>query len=90
MVAGCSTWLSRRVGAGSTVRVGSLGSLGRIGAGQGGDRAKMVVEVMGPGPGSGDFQASASLAAHDARGGVQQSVAQGFGFGLGEVARQGE
>jgi hypothetical protein len=50
----------------------------------------MVVEVMGPGPGSGDFQASASLAAHDARGGVQQSVAQGFGFGLGEVARQGE
>jgi hypothetical protein len=48
------------------------------------------VEVGGPGPGFGDFQASASLAAYDAPGGVEQSVAQGFGFGLGEVAGEGE
>ncbi|MGH3801984.1 MAG: hypothetical protein ACRDTD_17985 [Pseudonocardiaceae bacterium] len=51
---------------------------------------KALVEVVCPGPDFGDFEASASLVAHDAPGGVEEPVAQGFGFGLGEVAGQGE
>lgn len=57
---------------------------------QGEDCGEGVVEVVGPRPGFGDCEASASLTAHDACGGMQQSIAQGFGFGLGEVTGQGE
>jgi hypothetical protein len=40
-------------------------------------------ELPCPGPGFGDADLAFALAAHDAGGGVEQSVAQGLGFGLG-------
>ena len=45
---------------------------------------------MCPGPGGGDFQAAPAAAAGQARGGMQDPVTQGLGFGSGQVAVQGE
>ncbi len=77
--------LSRRVGAGSTGRmVPWVVGTGGCWSGwlQGEDGGEGVVEVVGPGPGFGDFEASASLAADEACGGVQESVAQVLGSAL--------
>ena len=43
-------------------------------------------EVGGPGPGGGEAESGASSGAGDLAGGVEQAVAQPFGFGPGEVA----
>jgi hypothetical protein len=43
---------------------------------------------LGPGPGGGDAESSASLAVGEPCRDVQQSVAQRLGFGLGQVAGQ--
>jgi hypothetical protein len=47
-------------------------------------------EGVGPGPVGWDVQPAQALAVGDPGGGVQESVAQGLGFSLGEVAVQGE
>ena len=44
----------------------------------------------GPGPGSGDFQPVPPPAVGQPGGGAQDFVAQGFGFGAGQVAVQGQ
>ncbi len=41
-------------------------------------------ELLGPGPGFGDPDLAFALPAHDPGCGVQQSVAQRLGFGLGQ------
>lgn len=72
--------LSWVVGAGSCWRSGGLG--------QGGDALPGVLDVGGPGPGAGDCESSAAVG--EAGCGVQDAVAQCFGFGCGEVAVEGE
>src|SRR5215813_5335705 len=47
-------------------------------------------DVGCPGPGSGDLQVALSSAVGQSGGGVEDAVAQGFGFGAGQVAVQGD
>jgi hypothetical protein len=75
---------------------GEVLGVGRAGAaGSGGHRERERCgegggEVVRPGPGLGDADLAFSLAADDAGGGVQESVAQGLRFGLGQVAGQAQ
>jgi len=57
---------------------------------QGLDPAECGVQVVGPGPVGRDVDPAVALAAGDPAGGVEQPVAQGLGFGLGQVAVQGQ
>ena len=43
-----------------------------------------------PGPGGGDFEAALAAAAHQAAVCVEEAVTQRFGFGLGQVAVEGD
>jgi hypothetical protein len=47
-------------------------------------------ELLGPGPGLRDRDLSFALATDDAGGCVEKSVAQGLGFGLGQLAVEAE
>ena len=57
---------------------------------QGGDPGPGGGDGGCPGPGGRDFQPSATAAADEFPGGVQDLVAQGLGLGAGEVAVQGD
>jgi hypothetical protein len=79
---------------GSTVPGGFLGRgtwwSAWAGWGQGQRDAQAGGQLVGPGPGSGDADGGFAVAADDARGGVQQVVAQGFGFGCGRGSVQAQ
>ena len=79
-------------GAGSTgrwvLRVGRTVGSGWSGQGQRGSYGGG--QFVGPGPGFGDADGASALAADDAGGGVQEPVAQGLGFGFGEVTVEAE
>jgi hypothetical protein len=72
-----------RVGDGMSLSWSGRGSEGECGVERGG-------KFVRPWPRFGDFDLSFALAADDPGGGVQQPVAQGLGFGPGEVAAQAE
>jgi hypothetical protein len=82
------------VGAGSTGRWFSSGCSGRawrsdrLGQVERGGQAG--VQVVRPGPGVGDADLPQALSADQAGAGVQEPVAQGLGFGLGQVPGQAE
>ena len=60
------------------------------GLGQGADAVPGGDDRGCPGPGGGDLEVAPAAAAGQAAGGVQDAVAQGLGFGFGEVAVEGE
>jgi hypothetical protein len=58
--------------------------------GQRGEPVERGDDLFGPGPAFGDAEPGAAGGAGDPGGHVEQPVAQGFGFGAGEVAVQQE
>ena len=46
-------------------------------------------EIGGPGPALGDAECAAPAAGDELGGGMQEAVAEPFGFGSGEVAVEG-
>src|ERR671918_285287 len=80
----CRAWWEVLVAAGEPPGRGSDAQWRVVQAAEGGDK------LIGPGPAASDAQPGLPPGADDDAAGVQQAVAEAFGFGPGEVAVEGE